>query len=101
MVQASEGGRGYTVFGVTVVELMRSRGIFRQEDLADLLSEASGEEYKQQRLSRYFNGDRPAYKRLPKHLSVALKLNKSERKKLAEAFAYGQEGYPQAEEIAS
>lgn len=73
----------------------------RQEDLAEALTNASGEAYKQQRLSRYFHGNRPAYKRLPAHLSKALNLNKSERQKLAEAFAYGQESYPKLKELAS
>ena len=91
----------YTVFGNTVIELMRSRGMFRQEDLADALSRVSGEDYKQQRLSRYFNGDRPAYKRLPSHLVVALRLNKAEKRRLADAFAYGQERRAEIEQVAS
>lgn len=81
----------YTLFGYTVYELMRSRGIERQEDLAECLSEVSGETYKQQRLSRYLMGNRPAYKRLPKHLSDALELDEEERTRLAKAYAYGQE----------
>ncbi len=70
---------------------MLSRGITRQEDLARALTEATGEEYKQQRLSRYFNGDRPAYRRLPKHLAITLNLTEEERRKLADAYTYGQE----------
>lgn len=98
---AQVDGRTYTVFGLTVLELAHSRGIMRQEDLAEALTNTSGETYKQQRLSRYFNGDRPAYKRLPVHLCLTLKLNKSEQRRLADAFAYGQESYPEATELAS
>lgn len=79
-----------TEFGRTLFSLMLTRGMEHRRDLLDRLREV---EYpiSQSRLSYYFNGERKVDPVFVVRVSDLLDLNKDERRRLAWAYAYGQQ----------
>lgn len=82
-----------TEFGRTLYSLMLTRGIeHRQTLLRELNSPPDEPRYSisQARLTYYLNGDRTVDPMFLECVSELLSLNKSERRQLGMAFAYGQ-----------
>lgn len=77
-------------FGRTLYSLMLTRGIEHRQDLLQKLRENERYPMSQARLSYYFNGQRSVDPKFVVYVAELLKLNKAERQRLADAYAFGQ-----------
>ena len=81
--------RRLTVFGAVVLELMLSRGIRTWVELSARLRER-GHDFSAARMGSWSYGRHAADRTFPSALAEVLGLNREERARLADAFAYGQ-----------
>lgn len=80
---------GRSIFGECVMELARKKGYRTQVSLRKALRGA-GYEVKDRTLANYLYGRSVVDPALPAYLKSALKLNKKERRELADAYTWGQ-----------
>lgn len=78
-----------TEFGRTVRDLMESRGIEEWKVLTKELNRA-GWKGTRTTISHYTHGKHPVHPEFIRYLVEVLELNEAERRRLADAFAYGQ-----------
>lgn len=83
-------------FGECVMRLARKKKIRSQAALVRVL-EGSGFRIPKRTLAYYLQGKTVVDPALPKYLVTALRLNKKERRELAEAYTFGQP--PRGEEF--
>lgn len=76
-------------FGTCAMTLARKKG-FRTQVAMRRALKVTGYEVKDRTLANYLYGRSVVDPALPIHLAVALKLNKKERRELADAYTYGQ-----------
>ncbi len=82
--------KGPTVFGWVMAELMMSRGITSQTGLSARMQE-HGYDYQPGRLSGWMHGKSAVNRSFPSAFAEVLDLDDEERRRLADAFTYGQE----------
>ncbi len=78
-----------SIFGRCVMDLARKRRIKTQAGLRRALA-ASGYEVNDRTFATYLYGKTVADPALPRHLVSALRLNKKERRELAQCYTFGQ-----------
>lgn len=79
-----------TEFGAVVMELMSRRGITQWAALSALLKE-NNHDFKPARISNWIYGRHPVNRAFGRALNEVLRLNDGERRKLADAFLFGQD----------
>ncbi len=84
-----------TVFGSTMLELMAKRGMRQWTALSDRL-EAAGHDYKPARISNWAYGRHPVARAFGRAFAEVLALDEEERRRLADAFLFGQDTYADA-----
>lgn len=78
-----------SIFGRCVMDLARKRKIKTQAALRRILA-AAGYQIKDRTLANYLYGRTVVDPAMPMYLSSALRLNKKERRELAECYTFGQ-----------